>query len=313
MIKKCPGCGATLQYSDENKVGFSPKKDAKLCERCFKLKNYNQKKIIDLKYSNDDIINLLNNNADNILFISDFLNLSQKVIDIYKSLNVSNKTLIINKTDYIPKSINKEKYINWIKHTYKINSSVVLVSAEKDYNIRVINNLLLENKKNYICGFTNSGKSSIINKLGLLNNKNISILTSLMPNTTLDIIKIKLDDNKYIFDTPGFICKDEFDEKLHPKKFLKPVTLQLKPDEAVSINNYIFIKSDKENSLTFYMSNDLNIKKTFNNDLEFVSEFEVKDNSELFIDGYGFINIKKSCIVKTNLDNQKIEIRTSMF
>ena len=313
MIKKCPGCGATLQYSDENKIGFSPKKDAKLCERCFKLKNYNKKKIIDLKYSNDDIINLLNSNADNVLFITDFLNLSQNVINIYKSLNVDNKTLIINKTDYIPKSINKEKYINWIKDTYRISGSVVLASAEKDYNIRVINNLLLENKKNYICGFTNSGKSSIINKLGLLNNKNTSILTSLMPNTTLDIIKIKLGDNKYIFDTPGFVSENEFDEKLHPKKFLKPITLQLKPNDIVSINNQIFIKSDKDNSLTLYMSNDLNIKKVFNNDLSLDNKIEINDNSELLIDGYGFINIKKSCMVKTNLDNQKIEIRTSMF
>lgn len=313
MIKKCPGCGATLQYSDENKIGFSPKKDAKLCERCFKLKNYNQKKIIDLKYSNDDIINLLNSNADNVLFITDFLNLSQNVVDIYKSLKVDNKTLIINKTDYIPKSINKEKYINWIKDTYRISGSVVLTSAEKDYNIRVINNLLLENKKNYICGFTNSGKSSIINKLGLLNNKNTSILTSLMPNTTLDIIKIKLGDNKYIFDTPGFVSENEFDEKLHPKKFLKPITLQLKPNDIVSINNQIFIKSDKDNSLTFYMSNDLNIKKVFNNDLSLDNKININDNSELLIDGYGFINIKKSCMVKTNLDNQKIEIRTSMF
>ena len=313
MIKKCPGCGATLQYSDENKIGFSPKKDAKLCERCFKLKNYNQKKIIDLKYSNDDIINLLNSNADNVLFITDFLNLSQNVIDIYKSLKVDNKTLIINKTDYIPKSINKEKYINWIKDIYRISGSVVLASAEKDYNIRVINNLLLENKKNYICGFTNSGKSSIINKLGLLNNKNTSILTSLMPNTTLDIIKIKLGDNKYIFDTPGFVSENEFDEKLHPKKFLKPITLQLKPNDIVSINNQIFIKSDKDNSLTFYMSNDLNIKKVFNNDLSLENKIKINDNSELLIDGYGFVNIKKSCMVKTNLDNQKIEIRTSMF
>lgn len=313
MIKKCPGCGATLQYSDENKIGFSPKKDAKLCERCFKLKNYNQKKIIDLKYSNDDIINLLNSNADNVLFITDFLNLSQNVINIYKSLKVDNKALIINKTDYIPKSINKEKYINWIKDIYRISGSVVLASAEKDYNIRVINNLLLENKKNYICGFTNSGKSSIINKLGLLNNKNTSILTSLMPNTTLDIIKIKLGDNKYIFDTPGFVSKNEFDEKLHPKKFLKPITLQLKPNDIVSINNQIFIKSDKDNSLTFYMSNDLNIKKVFNNDLSLDNKIKINDNSELLIDGYGFINIKKSCMVKTNLDNQKIEIRTSMF
>ena len=313
MIKNCPGCGANLQYTDEKKVGYSPKKDAKLCERCFKLKNYNQKKVIDLKYDNSNIIEFLNSSADNILFVTDFLNLSKHVVDIYKKISVTNKTFIINKVDYIPNSINKEKYINWIKQTYSINDNIVLVSADKNYNIRVINNLLIENKKNYICGFTNSGKSTIINKLCELNNKNTSILTSLMPNTTLDVIKIKLDEKKYINDTPGFINNFDFDENLYPKKFLKPVTMQLKENDTILINNKICISSDKENSITFYMSNDINIKKIYNNEIKLDNNVIVNDNSELVINGYGFINIKKSCNLRINLDSNEIELRTSMF
>ena len=264
MTHICPGCGSNLQYTDNAKVGYSPKKDAKLCERCFKLKNYNQKQVIELKYNNDDIINLINKNADNVLFITDFLNLSNKVIDIYKKINTKNKSLIINKVDYIPNSINKEKYTTWIKETYLINESIVLVSASKNYNVRIINNLLMENKNNYICGFTNSGKSTIINKLCELNEKDSSILTSLMPNTTLDLIKIKLDESKYVFDTPGFINNFEFDDKLYPKSFLKPIILQVKENECVSINNKIIINCNENNSFIFYMSNDLNIKKIYN-------------------------------------------------
>lgn len=313
MIKKCPGCGAVLQSNDENKVGYTPKKDAKLCERCFKLKNYNEKKVIDLKYNNEDIIKLLNDNADNILFITDFLNLSKEVVDIYNKINVSNKTFIINKVDYIPNSINKEKYINWIKETYFIKDNVVLVSASKNYNIRVINNLLIENKKNYICGFTNSGKSTIINKLGELNNKNTSVLTSLMPNTTLDLIKINLDDNKFIFDTPGFINSYDFNENLYPKNFLKPVTLQIKENDVVSINDSVYLSSNSKTSMTFYMSNDIRINKVYNKDLKLSNEVLISDNNELVINGYGFINIKSSCLLKTNLDKSSIEVRTSMF
>ena len=38
MIKKCLGCGIKLQSTDNQKLGFVPKhkKDADLCERCFK-------------------------------------------------------------------------------------------------------------------------------------------------------------------------------------------------------------------------------------------------------------------------------------
>lgn len=313
MTNICPGCGSTLQYTDSNKVGYTPKKDAKLCERCFKLKNYNEKKVINLKYNNEDIINLLNSSAKTIFFITDFLNLSKKVIDIYKKINVHNKYLVINKIDYIPISINKDKYISFIKSNYDINDEVILVSAERNFNIRVINNILDNCKDAYVCGFTNSGKSTIIKKIGELNNKEIPVLTSLMPNTTLDVIKIKLDNNKYIYDTPGFINNDDFDEVLYPKKFLKPVTLQIKENDIVSINNKIFIKTDKENSFTFYMSNDVDIRKVYSVETNLNNELIVKENSDFVISNYGFINIKNPCNLITNLNNDNIEVRSSMF
>ena len=313
MTNICPGCGSTLQYTDSNKVGYAPKKDAKLCERCFKLKNYNEKKVINLEYNNEDIINLLNSSAKTIFFITDFLNLSKKVIDIYKKISVHNKYLVINKIDYIPISINKDKYISFIKSNYDINDEVILVSAERNFNIRVINNILDGCKDAYVCGFTNSGKSTIIKKIGELNNKEIPVLTSLMPNTTLDVIKIKLDDNKYIYDTPGFINNDDFDEVLYPKKFLKPVTLQIKENDIVSINNKIFIKTDKENSFTFYMSNDVDIRKVYSVETNLSNELMVKENSDFVISNYGFINIKNPCNLITNLNNDNIEVRSSMF
>lgn len=313
MIKKCPGCGSVIQYTDKEKIGYSPKKDAKLCERCFKLKNYNQKQVIDLKYDNENIIKLLNDKADNVLFVTDFLNLSFNVINTFNKINVQNKTLVINKTDYIPKSINKDKYITWIKDTYNIANDIVLVSASKSYNIRVINNLIIEKKHNYICGFTNSGKSTIINKLCELNEKDSSILTSLMPNTTLDIIKIKLDDDKYIYDTPGFTNNFLFDEKLYPKKFLKPITLQIKKNDVVLIDNKIYLRFDNSTSITFYMSNDVLIKKVYDDTIKFDNEIKLEENTELLIHGYGFINNKKSCVIKTNIEKSLVEVRTSMF
>ena len=75
MIKTCPGCGSTIQHKNPNQVGYSPKKDAKLCERCFKLKNYNKREVVELKYNNDDIINLISGKEGAIFFITDFLNL----------------------------------------------------------------------------------------------------------------------------------------------------------------------------------------------------------------------------------------------
>ena len=44
-IGRCAGCGIELQQIDPTRVGFIPQKalqhDPKICQRCFRLKNYN--------------------------------------------------------------------------------------------------------------------------------------------------------------------------------------------------------------------------------------------------------------------------------
>ena len=42
----CKGCGIKLQYDDRDKVGYSPKENAQYCQRCFRIKHYD-----DLMYS----------------------------------------------------------------------------------------------------------------------------------------------------------------------------------------------------------------------------------------------------------------------
>ena len=198
MIKKCVGCGSVLQDKNHDAFGFTPDIKNKYCERCFKLKNYNEKKVVNLKYTNDEIIALLNKKATSVFFVTDFINISKYVIDVFNSIKV-NKFLVINKVDYISKDIKKEKYINYIKETYSISSPILLVSALKKYNLNELNNKIALSKNSYIAGFTNSGKSSLVNSLLLLNNKKSLILESLMPNTTLDVIKVKLNEETWIY------------------------------------------------------------------------------------------------------------------
>ena len=49
IIKKCSGCGIELQFEDKNKEGYVPEEkfitqDNLLCQRCFKIKNYEMTK-----------------------------------------------------------------------------------------------------------------------------------------------------------------------------------------------------------------------------------------------------------------------------
>ena len=134
-----------------------------------------------------------------------------------------------------------------------------------------------------------------------------------MPNTTLDVIKLKLNDNTVVYDTPGFVCDFEFNPSSFPKKYLKPVTIQLKENDVIQIDSKIFIKNmSQSNSLTFYMSDQIKIKKVYGKDTtDKLYTYTISDNSDLIISGYGFINIKKSCELSINYKD--FEIRNSMF
>ena len=55
-MNKCIGCGSILQSDDNNKIGYTTNINNRLCERCFKIKNYNDYKLVSK--SNNDYINI---------------------------------------------------------------------------------------------------------------------------------------------------------------------------------------------------------------------------------------------------------------
>ena len=103
-----------------------------------------------------------------------------------------------------------------------------------------------------------------------------------------------------------------------PRNTLKPVTYQVKPISSILIEDKIRITSSINNSLTFYISNDINIERVFDNNTNLINKKEitikVPANSDLVIKSLGFINIKKECTIKIHSDNKELfEVRKSMF
>ena len=56
MNNKCIGCGIKLQDVDKNMDGYISVSDFRLCERCFKIKNYGQNRVVGV--SNDDYLKI---------------------------------------------------------------------------------------------------------------------------------------------------------------------------------------------------------------------------------------------------------------
>lgn len=331
MSKKCIGCGSIIQHEDKNKIGYAPipkSGEAKYCERCFKITHYNEKLILPLENINEYIIDEVNKNSKYVFFMIDLLNINEETINTFKNINVP-KTLIISKLDIIPKSIKETLIEEWLKDTYNINNDIKFLSTKKNINTRLIVKTLEELNINsaHILGFTNAGKSTLINKICEQNNiEGKTITTSILPNTTVDFINIPITKNITIIDSPGFTSKytlydnTEYDlmKNILPKNIINPITEQTKENTSLIIENKIRINANSKNSFTFYMSNAIKIDKVFEKNTDLTNEelikYNIKDNTDIVIKGLGFINIKKACNLTINTKYKElIEIRESMF
>lgn len=283
---KCIGCGATLQSEHPNEAGYVPKsslnKEDVICKRCFRLKNYNEVQDVDL--TSDDFLNMLKSlhNEDGLIVnVVDVFDLEGSMIHRLKDIVGKKKVILVaNKMDILPKAINKKRVEIWLRQRakdYGLNpDKVVLISAAKNQGIDELLGTIEEirdRKDVFVVGTTNVGKSTLINRLieKSVGEKDV-ITTSHFPGTTLDMIDIPLDDDSYMFDTPGIIQSHQMthyvtDKELKvimPKKEIKPKVYQLNEEQSLFLGGLVRVdyKKGGRRSLTCFISNDLNIHRT---------------------------------------------------
>ena len=300
---KCIGCGAILQNTDPTIDGYTPNLANKLCQRCFKIKNYGAN-IANIKpIIKEEIIKKINKQKVFVIFLLDFLNIYEEIITTFKNIKLP-KMLVITKSDLIPKNIKKDILVNNLKDYYKIKEDIIFTSSKSKENLSVLKNIIATQEKVYFLGFTNSGKSSLINTL---TKSNLTI--SKRDNTTLDFIKIKTEEG-IIFDSPGFVPDNFFDNML-PKRIIRPVIYQLKNKYELKINDN-YLSSDVDNNLVLYFSNDVKVDKRVKK-MNLPTEIKVNANTDLIIKGLGFVLIKKESLIKTDLASDLLEIRPTII
>lgn len=283
----CAGCGVTIQTEEKDKLGFTPPsaldKDIVTCQRCFRLTHYNE--IQDVSLTDDDFLKILHGLGEkNALIV--------KVVDIFdftgswlpglhRFVGKNDVLLVGNKVDLLPKSINHNRLINWMKKSAKELGlkpvDVTLMSAVKNQGIEEVASLIDKLRKGrdvYIVGCTNVGKSTFINQMikAFGGDTEQLITTSHFPGTTLDMIDIPLDDGKALYDTPGiinhhqmahFVDKQEL-KIITPKKEIKPMVFQLNEEQTLffgGLSRFDFVEGERS-SFTCYLSNDLQIHRT---------------------------------------------------
>ena len=311
-MSKCIGCGIELQTTDSLGDGYVENIEYELCKRCFLIKNYGQNK--DITRTNIDYIGILNkiDNNDLVVYVSSLLTLNLDYIDKFK-----NVLLVLTKRDILPKSIKDVKIINYVKNKYSNILDIVIVSAYKKSNLDILYdkiNQYGQNRDVYFVGITNSGKSTLLNEMTKsFNGSNGNITMSNYPSTTLDVIDVKLGDHN-VKDTPGI----KNIKKINSKKEIKPITFQIKGKGAILIDEIIRIEYvTDESSMTFYVSNNLNVKSiSLNNprllDCEY-KKIQVGDNQDVVIEDVGFIKCtKKVDIIMKSINDMVISVRDKL-
>lgn len=298
-MTKCVGCGIKLQEKDKNELGYTPNLNNELCERCFKLKNYNILTNKGINIDNDKLINKINELNACVLFLVDFINLDSEVIDAYKKIK-SKKILIITKADIIPKNIKYQKLIQNIKNIYDIKEDLILTSSKTKLNIKTITKICLEEKNICLAGFTNAGKSSLINAL-----VGSDITVSKKSNTTQDFIKLNVDGIN-IYDAPGFMSN--INRENIPRSIIRPITYQF-PSKHYLLIQDIKLNILENSNFTIYVGNEANIiRRKENENVE--CKIIVPKNSDVIIKGFCFINFKNTCMI--SLNTKDYEIRPSI-
>jgi ribosome biogenesis GTPase YqeH len=286
VLGQCAGCGVHLQTTETDKTGYIPdsalEKDPLVCHRCYRIKHYNEASTVAL--DQNDFLKILNHVGQtnslvvNIVDIFDFE--GSLISGIGRFAGNNPIVLVVNKVDLLPKVVNPNKIINWIKKQTKEQGlqvvEVVLCSAKKNIGFDRVLHALDQHKKAkdiYVVGATNVGKSTLINRLirdySDLQNE---LTTSRYPGTTLDLVKIPLDDGTFIVDTPGIVYTSRLTEVVSkedlklimPDQEIKPIVFQLKPEQSLffgAMARFDFVQGAAQ-SFTCYVSNAIRIHRT---------------------------------------------------
>lgn len=318
--KYCKGCGIRLQNEDPEREGYVVREDMDYCQRCFKMRHYNQQIHFDKKITEDDVFELLKQQEGEYIWIIDAFDfqsaLNSRFTDFLKERSF---TLIVNKLDLFPEEVKREKIVSYIMAALEekgLKAGEVFLRGNNPYFRNDFISFMKKSGKDLIfMGLANSGKSTVINDL--IGQQLLTVNRN--PATTLNVNRIEF-EGCHLIDTVGLkldscLVSHLSDKQLRtvvPVNPLRPAVYQLKGDQTLIIGGLVRIDVFGADDFTAvnYISNLLkvhrgqqeNAEKNFANrnlvpklkstrKLKMVRINYHKEKRDICISGLGFISV----------------------
>lgn len=284
---RCFGCGAIIQNTNPALTGFLPRiaseKETPLCQRCYRLQHYGED-VPNPNFTNEyrKVMEQARKTNSLIVYVVDlFAFESSLVFSVFEYLRACPLIVVANKRDVLPKAVDDHKFIDFVNDRlaeYDIKPiKTIISSAYKNFNIDEIIadvNKYRNGKDVYVVGSASVGKSSLINSFLRVykNETRTFISTSPYPGTTLDVIKVPLENKAYFYDTPGIVVDNSIFAHIDrnamkyvfPRREINPRTFQVVENQSFFVGGLAridFVHGEKAN-FTFYASNECDIHRT---------------------------------------------------
>lgn len=258
MSRICKGCGVVLQQKDKTKIGYTPKMEADYCQRCFRIRHYDDV-VISMKQGidSDAVLQKIANKDALIVWVVDLFDFEANMLPgINRHLIGKDIIMVATKRDLLPETVGNEKLSQFILRRLKelgiIVQGIVIcgdlvahASREENYSVQEVERVIdyyRHDRDVVVMGMANAGKSTLLNAMC----SHVDLTTSRHPGTTLDFNELSMDNYK-LYDTPGLTrldsllthVEDRLLKMVIPMKPLKARIYQLKDNQTMSLGGLV--------------------------------------------------------------------------